>query len=128
MKKYIIVAIIVFIAFTITLLVGLSFYVGSGTGQVIFINNSTQVVISGQIEVSNQILTFESLKPNERKVMTFKVTKDSHYKVMVELESGKTQTAEIGYVSRGFDFEETILLTDDGISLSKDRKVNKPVR
>lgn len=44
------------------------------------------------------------------------VTRDSHYDVLVTLQSGKTLKSEIGYVTNGSNFVDVIQVTDAKIT------------
>ena len=48
------------------------------------------------------------MKPDERQVIKFKVTRDSGYRVRVIFESGAELERTLGYVTNGFDYKNEI--------------------
>ena len=90
----------------------------SNTGQFSLINGSDELISHATVEVCGQLVEAEHIKPHEEFNGTFKVKGDSHYKVTVFFASGKEIKGELGYVTHGFDFRHTIIVTDSKISIS----------
>jgi len=72
-----------------------------------------------QVKVCGQKLNLERLESGQNQVLTFEITSDCHYAVSASLASGKKLKAKLGYVTHGFDFEDTIILTDEKITLKE---------
>lgn len=89
----------------------------SHQGEVSIVNQATELVVKGEINICDQNFTFENIKPRESKIFIYKVTSDSHYKIEVEFGSGKKLTKEIGYVTNGLDFKDTVVIKNDDIEL-----------
>lgn len=47
---------------------------------------------------------------------------DSHYKITVKFKSGEKLEKEIGYITNGFDFKDTLIVKNDEISLESPSK------
>jgi len=88
-------------------------------GEVRIVNQSSQRVVAGEVEVCNQQFKIEDIRPGESQLILYEVKSDSHYKISVEFESGKKLTRELGYVTNGLDFKDTLLITDSDISLGR---------
>ena len=86
-------------------------------GEVLVVNRAAESVARGQIEICKQKFTFGPIKPSETKHIFYKVWSDSHYKITVEFQSGKKLTRELGYVTSGVDFSDTLIVKDNDILL-----------
>jgi len=86
-------------------------------GEVLVVNRAAEPVIRGEIEICKQKFTFGPIKPSESKHISYKVWSDSHYKVTIEFQSGKRLTRELGYVTSGVDFNDTLTVKDNDILL-----------
>ena len=89
----------------------------SHQGEVSILNQATELVVKGEIDICDQKFSFENIKPNERKSFIYKVTSDSHYKVIVEFSPDKKLVKEMGYVTNGMDFKDTVVVKNDDIEL-----------
>ena len=87
-------------------------------GEVSIVNKATESVVKGKIDIGNQHFIVENMKPGEQKTFSYKVTSDSHYNVAVTLSSGTRLATEIGYVTTGLDFKETLIVNNDAIELA----------
>ena len=86
--------------------------------EVSIVNKATESVVKGEIGIGNQRFIVENMKPGEQKTFSYKVTSDSHYSVAVTLSSGRRLATEIGYVTTGLDFKETLIVNNDAIELA----------
>ena len=106
----------------------------SHKGEVLIENKARVRILLGEIEICNQRFKFQDIMPGEKRQILYKVKSDSHYKIMVTLESGKKLVKEIGYVTNGLDFKDVLIVNDDDISYAQDdeasrslpSKTNKP--
>src|SRR5688572_28762109 len=99
------------LAFGVCIAALLGFFIvanAKNTGHVVFINDGFYEVAKGEIEVCGQKLAFENLEPGGKRSWSFKITADSHYHVSLQLKSGETVVKDVGYVTNGFDFQDTI--------------------
>ena len=95
------------------LCVAITFLIGAiscrGTeGEVTLVNQSGRAITGRELEVSGQRFNIRSMKPGERQIINFKVTKDSDYKVRLTMESGSELVRTVGYVTHGFDFKDEL--------------------
>ena len=93
---------------------------GSRKGTVTIVNQSDEMVLSGTLEVCKQKFTVQPLKPSDTQVIYYKVKSDSHYGIVVNLKSG-TLRKQLGYVTNGRDFDDTLVVNNDGISLASNK-------
>jgi len=91
----------------------------SWNGEVTIKNDATKEVTKGQISICNQQFDFGGLKVGTSKTIAYRIKSDSHYKVVVEFESGKKLSKELGYVTNGMDFKDVLRVKDDDIILEK---------
>jgi hypothetical protein len=87
-------------------------------GQIILINNSNEVITLAHIEICNQVIEIENIKPNEQAIGSFKIKGDSHYDIVIKFASGKVIKKQTGYVSYGFDYQQhTLSITEANITI-----------
>jgi hypothetical protein len=91
----------------------------SHDGQVLILNAATEPVRNGQLEVCGQKFLFGEIEQGKSKAIQYKVRADSHYKLVVEFNSGRKLEKELGYVTSGLDFEDILTLNDHEVSLSR---------
>ena len=102
-----------FLAFSYFVPVVLSY-----NGEVVIINSASELVRNGALEVCDQRFKFGTIEQGKSKTINYKVRSDSHYKLIVEFNSGRKLTKELGYVTNGRDFKDILTLTNDDVSLS----------
>lgn len=88
-------------------------------GEVHVLNKTTELVSKGQLEICGQHFEFGAVKPGESKLILFKVRSDSHYSIRVEFESKRMLSKDVGYVTNGCDFKDTLIVGDHDIILSE---------
>ena len=109
-------------------IIGIFFLLGSATlaglfsnnkGEILIENKGTELVVHGEVDICGQKFAFEKIKPGDTRQFSYKVKSDSHYKILVEFESGKKLTKDLGYVTNGLDFKDALIVTEDDILLEK---------
>lgn len=93
------------------------YYGGTNYGVFTVVNKTEQEIINGTVEVCRQKFAFKNIKPNESKEFSFRIRGDSGYTVSIEFLSGQKLTKEIGYVTRGFIFKDSLIIKDDDVIL-----------
>ncbi|HSF66327.1 MAG TPA: hypothetical protein VLA67_02755 [Nitrospiraceae bacterium] len=88
-------------------------------GQVLILNAATEPVRNGQLEVCDQKFQFGGIGQGKTKAIRYEVRSDSQYKLVVEFDSGRTLTKEIGEVTNGHDFQDILTVTDLDVSLTR---------
>lgn len=91
----------------------------SNDGEVQIINSASEPVRSGELEVCNQRFKLGAIERGKSRTINYKVRSDSHYKLMVEFNSGRTLVKELGYVTNGRDFKDILTISDDNVSLKE---------
>lgn len=64
----------------LSLLVGSCFvstFLSSHEGEVLVVNESTERILSGEVEICDQRFVFQGINPRENKLIRYKVTSDS---------------------------------------------------
>jgi hypothetical protein len=77
------------------------------------------VITLAEVEVCEQFMQFKMIEINASKEGSFRIKGDSHYTILIEFASGKKLEKEIGYVTSGFDFEDTLIIKDDDILIDR---------
>lgn len=97
-------------------------YLMNTSGELTIINKSSEVVALAEVIVCNQVMQLKMIEINASKESSFRITGDAQYYILVEFASGRKLITEIGYVTSGIDVEDTIIITDDDISLDREVK------
>ncbi len=100
------------------LLAGTSCFSREYKGQLILVNNSNELITLARIEVCNQLIEIKNVKSNEKSNGMFTVTGDCHYDVEIYFASGKELSKQLGYVTRGFEFQHTFVITETDITIN----------
>lgn len=79
-------------------------------------NDSNFNVKRVRIEVCKQKFTTENLLPNEKMSFNYNAKFDSDYEVIVEFENSKELTGNLGYVCRGFSFDDLIIIKSNDLN------------
>jgi len=85
------------------------------TGEVWILNKGDKEILRGEIEICGQLIYFDSLKSSTYKSFIFHVNSDSHYKIILDFSSGKRLARELGYVTNGLNFRDTLIVTNGDI-------------
>ena len=91
----------------------------SGQGSFTFINKASEKISSAQISVSGQEIDFDLIDVDAQASGSYKISRDSHYVITIQFESGKEMVSEIGYVTPGVNFYHEIIVDDSHIWISK---------
>lgn len=91
----------------------------SHKGTIKLTNNSKEPIATAKIEICHQTINLKELPPTRSKTESYEVKGDSHFKIEITLQSGKTLRKEDGYVTNGMDFEHEISVTDTEIRLTE---------
>jgi hypothetical protein len=86
-------------------------------GKVVLVNQSSEQIESGEIEVCNQHLMLSHIYPNDKKELSFKIYGDDHYTITLKLKSGKVLKKELGYVTSGIESVDILKVNDNEIIL-----------
>lgn len=101
-------------------------------GKVVIVNQSSEQIESGEIEVCNQHLILSRINPYDKKELLFKIYGDSHYTITLRLKSGKVLKKELGYVTGGIESVDNLVVNDTEIILlplnSETSQPNRPKR
>lgn len=87
-------------------------------GEVRVINLATEPVKNGELEVCDQQFQLGGIDKGKSKLFRYKVRSDSHFRLIVEFNSGRKLTRELGYVTSGRDFKHTLTLKDGEVLLT----------
>ena len=87
-------------------------------GEVRIVNSATEPVKHGEIEVCNQKFQIDGIAQGESQIVHYQVRADSSYKILVEFNSGRKLTSDLGYVTSGRDFKHTLTLRDHEVSVT----------
>lgn len=88
-------------------------------GEVLLVNVATEPVKNGELEVCDQKFPFGGIDQGKSKLLLYNVRSDSHYKLVVEFDSGRKLTSELGSVTSGIGFKDILTLTDHEVSLTR---------
>jgi len=101
-------------------------------GKIVIVNQSSEQIESGEIEVCKQHLMLSRINPNDIKELSFKISGDSHYTISLKLKSGKVLKKDLGYVTGGIESVDTLMVNDNQIILlplaSETSQPNPPER
>lgn len=86
--------------------------------EVILVNSSSENIEKISIELSGTTAILNNLKAGDKASITFVVRSDAHYKVTVQFSGGRKLEKDVGYVTPGFDYRDTILIYSNEIELS----------
>jgi hypothetical protein len=108
-----------FVAVLVTLLafVALSILNPAVDSTVRIKNVSGQKITGGELEVCRQRFAVPATEPDGTASFTFKASFDSAYRLRIDLQSRHTVSGEVGYVTRGFGFDDDVLIHDDRLEL-----------
>ena len=88
-------------------------------GEVLLLNAATEAIKNGELEVCDQKFPFGGIDQGKSKSLRYDVRSDSQYKLVVEFDSGRTLTSELGSVTSGIDFKDILTVTDHDVSLTR---------
>lgn len=112
-----------FASFIMLLSVSISCVRGN-VSHITLVNASAVEVEQCTIELSGKTVVATNLKKGDSVSLVLSVKGDNHYKVTVKFHEGRELKKELGYVTSGFNYRDTILIKSDDVILS-DRNIEK---
>ena len=95
------------------------------SGRVEIQNKSGTEIKELEVEVSKNRFLFWNLPDGSAVEFTYPITIESGYKIKVSLASGTSFESKAGYVTRGFDFSDRLIVSPDTLQFERE-KVTKP--
>jgi hypothetical protein len=86
-------------------------------GSILILNRASEPISRGIVSVCGQTIEWRDIAPAKSAGGSYKVKSDSYYDISIEFQSGRKLRKELGYVTNGFDFHDTIVVTDTDIIL-----------
>jgi hypothetical protein len=128
MKRFVLMAMAVFGALAVKAVVILCLLAGSCArhhGTVTVVNESRESIAHLSIDICGQHFAAKDLAPHTNTVLNYRVGgRPAGYDVVVRFASGRELRKEVGYVTDGFDFQDTIIVTDTAVTLG----IREPAR
>lgn len=90
----------------------------TNNSEVTLVNSTPENIEKCSIELTGATVVINNLKAGDKASATFVVRSDAHYKVSVQFSSGRKLENDVGYVTPGFDYKDTILIHSNEIVLS----------
>lgn len=105
----------------VALILAISVFIAmqSNRGQVDVRNDSAVDVTRVRIDICGQTLTLGPIAQKSTSTATYRVTKDSHYRVAVQFGSGRSIERSLGYVTNGVDFHDLVTVQDADLLFSR---------
>lgn len=108
-------ALLIVLIVLVVLFVASSDIYSGETASVKFVNSSEQLVTFASITVAGKSCSVTELAVGGAFSCKFENLHDSSYLVSVELQDGSTYQESLGYVTGGFDFNDTIAINQVGV-------------
>ncbi|MEQ1740929.1 MAG: hypothetical protein ABL869_00280 [Candidatus Nitrotoga sp.] len=86
--------------------------------EVTLVNGTSENIEKCLIELAGVTVVINNLKAGDKASAAFVVRSDAHYKVTVIFSGGRKLEKNVGYVTPGFDYRDTILIHSNEIILS----------
>jgi len=104
----------------------LSLIAGCGENEARFslVNESGQVISDGSVTVLDQSFEFGKVDAGRTVSGAINIETDSHYVVKINFSNGERLEKEIGYMTRGFDFEDEITVTRGDVIIKNHLVIN----
>jgi hypothetical protein len=90
-------------------------------GTLIVENHATQPIARVAINICDRTVEERQIAPGQKKSMSYGVTCEGHYRISASFQSGQSLQSDDGYITPGFDFEDTIVISDSAIKVSSRR-------
>lgn len=104
--KYILIVLLFFLSACLT-----------NNGDIFLFNNSRQLIKSVTIKICAKSFEVYDIKPSAKIKISYKVTSDCDFGVIVLFDSGQKLEKRVGYITNGFSYEHEIKITDSDIVL-----------
>jgi hypothetical protein len=95
------------------------------TAKLTIVNKSGEDIDICSVKMSGSTISVRNLKPGGESSLLFSVKGDDHYEVMVQFADGRRFQQQVGYVTRGYNFVDTIEIRGDQVELTA-HDVQKP--
>ena len=103
---------------SLTLLIAMtSSCVRAGEATLRIVNSADESIATLKIEVDGKVFYSENISPGKDVHYAFKVTKDASYVVFVKFSMGRELSGNIGYLTAGAIFNDTIVVDNRNIVL-----------
>jgi hypothetical protein len=87
-------------------------------GQFILINNSDKFINIVCVKICGETIEVRNIEPGAEYKGVYNVKSDSHYDVTIWFASGEKLEKKLGYVTHGFNYQHTLTITEEDISIS----------
>jgi hypothetical protein len=77
------------------------------------ISNETQQIANVRVSIYDEQFNVENLSPGDSHSFSFRSHGDAHYALRVSFSSGEAYEDQLGYVTNGFDLDQTIRIRED---------------
>ena len=116
MIKKLLIAVVVLIACPVAALLAYNIFV-TYVGEVTLENQANESIDQATIVICKQKFDLGNLEPGANKAAKYEVRGDSHYDVSIRFHSGRQINSQVGYVTRGFDFNDKLIVRADEVIL-----------
>jgi hypothetical protein len=86
--------------------------------EVTLVNKTSEKIKRCSVSLAGENFTVDNFKAGDKVSTVFVVRSDAHYRVTVTFYGGRKLEEDVGYVTNGFDYRDTILVYSDKIALS----------
>lgn len=90
----------------------------TNTAEVTVVNEANELIETCSIELAGKTAVIHGIAPGAQAFVVFDVGPKTDYDVTVQFIQGGTLHAKVGYVTRGFDYQDTISIRPASIELS----------
>lgn len=115
---------ILFCITAVTALVWLKVYGHDFRGKIQLINQSHEEIKTATVRICGQTFSAGHIAMNETRTGSYKAGCEDHFTINVTFSSGKTLSAEDGYVTDGFHFASGIIVSDQAVTLAEHKSEN----
>ena len=81
----------------------------------IIVNSSGEDIKKCSVELSGTTVDVNDIKAGSRSKIQFSVVRDAHYAVTIDFVDGRQLQQQVGYVTPGFDYKDTIQIHRDRV-------------
>ena len=90
----------------------------TNTAELTVVNEANELVETCSIELAGKIAVIQDIAPGAQAFVVFDVGSETDYDVTVQFVHGGKVHAKVGYVTPGFDYQDTISIRSNSIELS----------
>ncbi len=88
------------------------------TGSILLVNNSSSLIVRAEVNVCDNTLQFEGIKPRDSQHSFFYVDGECQYAMTVNFADQPPLRAQLGTLTTGFDWVDYLVVTDAEIQLN----------